>query len=103
VAAPTPGYDGRDNLWIAGGVTLEAAVGGAGDDMLIGNAADNLLTGGAGQDTAILPGLQAQTVLTAAADGSWDAIGPGGHDVLRGLEAVRFDDGTVVLPPLLIA
>ena len=48
---PTPTYDGTDNLAIAYGVTIENAVGGAGDDVIIGNAAANDLHGGGGNDT----------------------------------------------------
>jgi serralysin len=38
------------NVSIAQGVTVEAALGGSGDDLLIGNAVANLLEGGAGND-----------------------------------------------------
>ena len=38
------------NISIAQGVTMEAAIGGAGNDLLVGNAIDNLLEGGAGND-----------------------------------------------------
>jgi len=38
------------NVSIAHGVTLENAIGGAGDDLLIGNSAANVLEGGAGND-----------------------------------------------------
>jgi len=108
VAAPTPSYDGRDNLWIAAGVTIEGAIGGAGDDLLIGNAADNGLTGGAGNDilvggagwdTAVLPGTRAETLLLLQANGGWCAFGPGGNDVLLQVEAVLFDDGAVAIAP----
>ena len=102
-AAPTPSYDGRDNLWIADGVTIENAAGGAGDDTLIGNAADNVLDGGPGWDVAVLQGPAAETVLAARGCGGWDAWGPGGHDTLLRIEAVQFDDTSVVLPSLLIA
>ncbi|MCO6418545.1 M10 family metallopeptidase C-terminal domain-containing protein [Siccirubricoccus sp. KC 17139] len=50
-AAPTPGYDGVDNLAIAFGAVIENAKGGAGDDHLIGNAVANLLEGNGGADT----------------------------------------------------
>ncbi|MEB4590893.1 DUF4214 domain-containing protein [Candidatus Thiothrix sp. Deng01] len=43
-------YMGKDNLAIAYGVTIENALGGAGNDVLIGNAAANALHGGAGND-----------------------------------------------------
>jgi serralysin len=38
------------NISIAQGVTMEAAIGGGGNDLLIGNAVANLLEGGAGND-----------------------------------------------------
>ncbi|MGZ0713702.1 M10 family metallopeptidase C-terminal domain-containing protein [Pseudomonas palleroniana] len=41
----------QSNVSIARGVTLENAIGGAGDDLLIGNHADNRLKGGIGADT----------------------------------------------------
>jgi serralysin len=50
-SAPTPNYDGTDNLAIAYGVTIENAVGGAGADAIFGNAAANDLLGGGGNDT----------------------------------------------------
>jgi len=50
VAPPTATYDGTDNLAIAYGVTIENAVGGAGDDVLRGNEAANSLDGGPGND-----------------------------------------------------
>ncbi|MFC7476077.1 M10 family metallopeptidase C-terminal domain-containing protein [Dankookia sp. GCM10030260] len=107
-AAPTPSYDGRDNLWIAWGVTIEGAIGGAGDDLLVGNAVDNGLTGGAGNDilvggagwdTAVLPGMRTETLLLPQANGGWCAFGPGGDDVLLQVEAVLFDDGAVAIAP----
>lgn len=39
------------NVAIAYGVTIENAVGGAGNDAIVGNQAGNILTGGAGADT----------------------------------------------------
>ncbi|WP_083961037.1 MULTISPECIES: serralysin family metalloprotease [Dickeya] len=40
----------KGNISIAHGVTIENAIGGAGNDVLIGNSADNILRGGAGDD-----------------------------------------------------
>ncbi|TCZ63203.1 M10 family metallopeptidase [Roseicella aquatilis] len=107
IDVPTPSYDGRNNLWIAEGVTIENAVGGAGADLLIGNDASNMLIGGAGDDTmrggeggwdsTMLPGLRSQTSLVRQASGDWVATGPGGHDLLSQIEAVWFEDGSVLL------
>ena len=105
-AAPTPTYDGRDNLWIAEGVTIEHAFGGAGDDLLVGNAADNVLIGGLGDDTlvggggwdnVVLHGPRAATSLEQEQWGDWVATGPDGRDVLWQIAAVWFDDGPVIL------
>src|SRR5262245_46500877 len=52
-----------NNLAIAFGVTIENAVGGAGNDTITGNDADNLLIGGGGDDIL---------------------LGGNGNDVLRG-------------------
>ena len=46
-----PTYDGKSNLSIAFGATIENATGGAGKDTLIGNNAGNTLKGNAGNDT----------------------------------------------------
>lgn len=43
-------YDGRQNLAIAYKVTIENAIGGAGNDNLVGNGAANVLTGNDGND-----------------------------------------------------
>jgi hypothetical protein len=50
VPLPEGTYDGRNNLAIASGVTIESAIGGSADDVLIGNGAANLLCGGPGRD-----------------------------------------------------
>jgi Ca2+-binding RTX toxin-like protein len=72
--APLPSgtYDGRDNLAIAKGVTIENAIGGAGADVITGNSVSNTLSGGGGND--ILAGLAGDDVLNG---------GPG-SDVMRG-------------------
>ena len=43
-----------NNIGIAYGTQIEAAVGGSGNDTLIGNALNNSFTGGAGADTIVL-------------------------------------------------
>lgn len=46
----TTADNGRDNLAIAYGTTIENAIGGAGGDTLVGNAVNNRLAGGPGND-----------------------------------------------------
>jgi serralysin len=46
-------YSASNNLAIASGVTIENAIGGAGNDILIGNTVDNYLFGGSGNDTIV--------------------------------------------------
>jgi len=80
---------------LAGGAGDDTLAGGAGDDTLVGGAGNDMLAGGAGWDTAVLPGLRAETLLVPQADGGWQAIGPGGQDSLIQVEAVLFEDGAV--------
>lgn len=64
--------NGRDNLAIAYGTTIENAIGGADDDTLIGNATGNWLAGGFGND-----------ILTGGGGANVFAFGPGwGHDTI---------------------
>ena len=55
----------KDNIAIAYGVTIENAVGGAGNDKIIGNAAANILNGGGGHDV-LDGGTGADTLLGGA-------------------------------------
>lgn len=64
------------NIWIAQGVTIENAIGGAGADTIVGNAANNDLSGGAGNDT-----------LYGGAGNDrfdWDSAQRGGNDLFYG-------------------
>ena len=72
--APLPlgTYDGRDNLAIAKGVTIENAIGGAAGDDITGNGVSNALSGGGGDD--ILSGLAGNDVLNGGL----------GSDTMRG-------------------
>ena len=111
VAAPDNSYDGRDNLAIAQGVTIENAVGGAGNDTIIGNDAANILSGGsgddeitggagndtidggAGTDTLVLSGEAAAVRVLRLASGRYRVSGPDGLDTLSGIEQLRFASG----------
>ncbi len=75
--APTPSYDGRDNLAIAFGAVIENAIGGAGDDLITGNMVDNQILGGAGNDT--LSGAAGNDTLTGGA-GADSLMGGDGFD-----------------------
>jgi serralysin len=103
-----PTYNGQDNLAIAYGVTIENAVGGAGNDALIGNDADNVLYGGAGNDTidggggidtAVYTGPGSQYVITqqGAAVTVRDLTGRDGTDTLTNMERLQFADTSVAL------
>lgn len=104
---------------IAFGVTIENAIGGAGDDVLIGNAAGNRLDGMGGNDTIsgqggddILRGLagnddldggigldvamygsnRAQNIAIKLANGDIQITGPEGIDTLHAVERAVFTD-----------
>ena len=111
-ASQVGGMDGA--LAIGPRTVIEAAAGGAGDDLLRGNAADNRLSGGAGDDTliggagddtleggagdadtAVFAGALGDHVLRLSEAGIAVAdkeTGGSGHDLLTGVEYLRFDD-----------
>jgi serralysin len=74
--------DAHFNISIARGVSIENAVGGAGNDTLIGNLLDNILSGGDGIDT-IFGGAGQDRLLGNAGDDT--LIGEGGDDFLQGV------------------
>ncbi|WP_430450515.1 M10 family metallopeptidase C-terminal domain-containing protein [Rhodophyticola sp.] len=95
---------------VAAGVVIENAIGGAGDDALTGNDADNILTGGAGNDTlrggagtdtAVLDINRAQLGAIAAIAGGVELHSAQGHDLLFGIEYVKFRDATWTTTALL--
>ena len=124
--APTPTYDGRDNLAIAFGTQIENArgggaadrlagngaanrlegnggddtlSGGAGADTLAGGAGNDALDGGAGEDTAVLSGPRSayRVTVQAGPSGTVRVEGPDGTDTLSGVEHLSFADVTVSL------
>lgn len=89
------GYLGNDTLY-----------GNEGDDTLGGGGGNDLLVGGDGYDTASFGGASTNYVLTKNTDGSvtiTDKTGGWGTDILYGVEAFYFDDGTFSLSSLLPA
>ncbi|MEM8685569.1 MAG: Ig-like domain-containing protein, partial [Pseudomonadota bacterium] len=88
------GGSGDDTL--DGGDGADALYGGSGDDTLEGGEGNDLLIGGKGDDTAIIAGDYRDATITVG----WlktHVESVDGHDVLIGVEAVQFDDGTVYL------
>ncbi len=88
VTVGADGGDGENGENDDVGDTVEALVGGAGDDTLVGSAADNEMHGGAGKD-AIHGGDGADSINGEAGDD--ELFGDAGDDSLFG------DDGTDVL------
>jgi hypothetical protein len=95
------------NVAIALGATIEAAIGGSGNDTITGNSVANILTGGLGNDTidggpgtdsAIFSGNRSAYVLTAVAGGGVQVSGTDGTDTLTHVERLVFADGTVTWP-----
>ena len=97
-----------NNVAIAYGVTIENAIGGAGNDAITGNDANNVLRGnsgndtidgGAGIDTAVFSGLRSSYTLTTLTGNGIRAVGPDGTDTLYNVEKLAFDDQTVTWTP----
>lgn len=82
---------------LTGGTGDDTLRGEAGDDVLIGRRGDDRIIGGVGIDTAIFDGAQALYSVTHLVDGSVRLTGPGGADIVVGVERFRFDDGTYAL------
>lgn len=73
-------------------------LGNAAANHLRGNAGDNLLDGGEGDDTAIF--CQPRSAYTIERDGADLIVTGDGVDRLRGIEALHFSDGVVVIDAL---
>ncbi|MFC5354330.1 FG-GAP-like repeat-containing protein [Azospirillum himalayense] len=109
--APDSTYDGRDNLAIAAGVTIENALGGAGndtitgndvanslsggagDDMLAGGAGDDTIDGGPGTDTLVLDTAPDGVRVLALASGRFRVSSNDGLDTVANIEQIRFASG----------
>ncbi|MEA5596759.1 M10 family metallopeptidase C-terminal domain-containing protein [Rivularia sp. UHCC 0363] len=74
-------YSASNNLAIASGVTIENAIGGAGNDVLIGNTVDNYLFGGSGNDYLVD---NAGNDTLIGGSGNDTLIGGSGYDILTG-------------------
>ncbi|MBT8156107.1 cadherin-like domain-containing protein, partial [Epibacterium ulvae] len=70
---------------------------GAGDDNIVLTAGNNSIDGGAGEDLLWLRGTASDFQVVAAADGSFTiTTAAGDTSTLRGVENVRFSDGSIV-------
>jgi Ca2+-binding RTX toxin-like protein len=69
---------------------------GAGDDLINLGAGDDRVDGGAGRDTVGYGHTRASTTVTITADGAVLA-GPGGTDLLTGVELVQFTDTLIMI------
>jgi hypothetical protein len=97
-----------NNIAIAAGTIIEAAIGGGGYDSIIGNSFNNVLTGGGGNDTingaggtdtAVYSSMRSQYRVTQNPDGSlliFDlrANAPEGADSVSNVEYFQFADAT---------
>lgn len=95
------------NVAIALDATIEAAIGGLGNDTITGSAGDNLITGNGGNDT-IDGGLGSDTVVysgqRSAYTVTWNGrvgtvTGPDGTDTLTNVEFLSFADQTIAAAP----
>ncbi len=72
--------------------------GAAGDDIITGGLGDDEIDGGAGYDIAEFFGSRS-AYQTSSVDGAIIVEGPDGRDTLRGIEALRFSDGVILITP----
>ncbi|WP_048441015.1 calcium-binding protein [Caenimonas sp. SL110] len=80
---------------LAGNDTIDS---GDGDDTLVGSAGNDLLDGGLGFDTAVFTGnLSEYQVLVEVGNFDLIVIGPDGIDRVRNVEALQFDNRTLVI------
>lgn len=111
IGTRAPDSPAVNNVSIAYGTLITAAVGGAGGDRLTANddgdtltggGGNDTLTGGAGTDTAVFSGNAADYRVTDGGDTVQVAdsvAGRDGTDTLMGIESLRFADRTVSLVP----
>ena len=76
---------GNNNLYIARGIVIENAIGGAGDDTITQNAADNVLSGGPGRDVISYATATAGVTVNLSYTAQQDTIGAG-RDTLNNFE-----------------
>ncbi|WP_199835319.1 M10 family metallopeptidase C-terminal domain-containing protein, partial [Azospirillum brasilense] len=112
VGVNASGAAARQNIAIAYNVTIENAIGGAGDDTMVGNAANNTLTGGAGNDTinggggtntAVYRGNRSEYTVAqvnGVAMVSDKVTGRDGIDSLANIQYLLFADQTIAVSSL---
>ena len=89
------GGNGDDMLF--GGKGRDILNGGAGSDVMAGGAGGDKIDGGSGVDTAVFAGDACDYKIVFKADGTVAVTGKDGHDILNGVEILRFDDRDVIL------
>ncbi|MDQ1080893.1 glycerophosphodiester phosphodiesterase family protein [Pseudoroseomonas cervicalis] len=89
------GGEGEDI--IAGGEGDDFLYGEQGDDLLIGGPGNDTLEGGEGRDTAVLSGRLSSYSFEGLSGGALQASGPDGVTTMRGIEVLRFADGSIAL------
>ena len=100
------GAAGNDSLEGQAGNDLIDA--GDGTDTLIGGTGSDTLIGGTGDDVAVFSGAASQHTWTASVDGTglgyWSVlhVASGETDVLYSVNTLRFSDGDVAVPALLL-
>ena len=92
-------YTGTGDFAGTGNALANVITGGVGSDTLTGGLGNDTLIGGEGFDTVVLAGNRADYTFTRSGDGfrSVDSTtGRDGTDDLRGVEQIRFADGSLV-------
>lgn len=76
---------------------MAVVTGSAGNDLLTGTSGDDQVAGGTGTDTWQVAATSATATLQWTGHDQWTVVSPQGTDVLTGVEAVQFTDGTLGL------
>ncbi len=85
---------------VAALVSIENAIGGAGNDVLTGDSNNNTIDGGAGINTAVFHGPRSDYTITSLADGDLQVAnsvaGRDGTDLLKNIQNLQFSDGDIL-------
>ena len=84
-----------NNIAIAFGTKIDAAVGGSGNDTFVLNGDNDTITGGSGTDTVVFAGASSQYRITGSAASGIMVTGDGSTDSLTDVRYLQFTDTTV--------